>query len=160
MSATLQIIEIKKGSPYLPQVQALYESAFPANERIPMKQLLDTALPLRSAVFQILFHTATSRTSSISRLSQNCAVADTVHKSCRPSAGNTPTRASLSISKSKKIPRTPRNSNAGTAAATFTSVTVLTPRPSNTTGRANITAYSAQAAPSPKKNSAISGKKS
>ena len=41
MSATLQIIEIKKGSPYLPQVQALYESAFPSNERIPMKQLLD-----------------------------------------------------------------------------------------------------------------------
>ena len=37
----LQIIEIKKGSPFLPQVQALYESAFPANERIPMKQLLD-----------------------------------------------------------------------------------------------------------------------
>ena len=37
----LQIIEIKKGSPHLPQVQALYESAFPANERIPMKQLLD-----------------------------------------------------------------------------------------------------------------------
>ena len=37
----LQIIEIKKSSPYLPQVQALYESAFPANERIPMKQLLD-----------------------------------------------------------------------------------------------------------------------
>ena len=37
----LQIIGIKKGSPYLPQVQALYESAFPANERIPMKQLLD-----------------------------------------------------------------------------------------------------------------------
>ncbi|MBR3073324.1 hypothetical protein [Fibrobacter sp.] len=30
MSATLQIIEIKKGSPYLPQVQALYESAFTA----------------------------------------------------------------------------------------------------------------------------------
>ena len=41
MSTTLQIIEIKKSSPYLPQVQALYESAFPANERIPMKQLLD-----------------------------------------------------------------------------------------------------------------------
>ena len=37
----LQIIEIKKSSPYLPQVQALYESAFSANERIPMKQLLD-----------------------------------------------------------------------------------------------------------------------
>jgi hypothetical protein len=32
----LQIIEIKKGSQHLPQVQALYESAFPANERIPM----------------------------------------------------------------------------------------------------------------------------
>ena len=44
MSATLQIIEIKKGSPYLPQVQALYESAFPANERIPMKQLLDNKI--------------------------------------------------------------------------------------------------------------------
>ena len=40
----LQIIEIKKGSPYLPQVQALYESAFPANERIPMKQLLDNKI--------------------------------------------------------------------------------------------------------------------
>ena len=44
MSTTLQIIEIKKGSPYLPQVQALYESAFPANERIPMKQLLDNKI--------------------------------------------------------------------------------------------------------------------
>ena len=32
----LQIIEIKKGSPHLPQVQALYESAFPANERMTM----------------------------------------------------------------------------------------------------------------------------
>ena len=40
----LQIIEIKKGSPFLPQVQALYESAFPANERIPMKQLLDNKI--------------------------------------------------------------------------------------------------------------------
>ena len=40
----LQIIEIKKGSPYLPQVQALYESAFSANERIPMKQLLDNKI--------------------------------------------------------------------------------------------------------------------
>ena len=37
----LQITEIKKGSPFLPQVKALYESAFPANERISMKQLLD-----------------------------------------------------------------------------------------------------------------------
>ena len=40
----LQITEIKKGSPFLPQVQALYESAFPANERIPMKQLLDNKI--------------------------------------------------------------------------------------------------------------------
>ena len=37
----LQIIEIKKGSPYLPQVKALYETAFPENERIPIKHLLD-----------------------------------------------------------------------------------------------------------------------
>ena len=44
MSTTLQIIEIKKGSPYLPQVQALYESAFPANERIPIKHLLDNKI--------------------------------------------------------------------------------------------------------------------
>ena len=44
MSTTLQIIEIKKGSPYLPQVQALYKSAFPANERIPIKHLLDNKI--------------------------------------------------------------------------------------------------------------------
>lgn len=40
----LQITEIKKGSPFLPQVQALYESAFPENERIPIKQLLDNKI--------------------------------------------------------------------------------------------------------------------
>ncbi|SHK35124.1 GNAT family N-acetyltransferase [Fibrobacter sp. UWB12] len=37
----LQFFDVTINSPYLPQVQALYESAFPANERIPMKQLLD-----------------------------------------------------------------------------------------------------------------------
>ena len=51
MSATLQIIEIKKDSPYLPQVQALYESAFPANERIPMKQLLDNKIKREFCAF-------------------------------------------------------------------------------------------------------------
>ena len=33
-----------KDSPWLPEVKALYESAFPANERIPMKQLLDNKI--------------------------------------------------------------------------------------------------------------------
>lgn len=37
----LQYIEVTKKSPWLPQVKALYESAFPANERIPIKHLLD-----------------------------------------------------------------------------------------------------------------------
>ncbi|MBR5412463.1 MAG: GNAT family N-acetyltransferase [Fibrobacter sp.] len=40
----LQIYEVTKDSPWLPQVKALYESAFPANERIPMKQLLDNKI--------------------------------------------------------------------------------------------------------------------
>ena len=37
----LQYFEVTKKSPWLPQVKALYESAFPANERIPIKHLLD-----------------------------------------------------------------------------------------------------------------------
>ena len=37
----LQFFEVTKDSPWFPQVKALYESAFPANERIPMKHLLD-----------------------------------------------------------------------------------------------------------------------
>ncbi|WP_405328893.1 GNAT family N-acetyltransferase [Fibrobacter sp.] len=37
----LQFFDVTKKSPYLPQVRELYESAFPANERIPIKQLLD-----------------------------------------------------------------------------------------------------------------------
>ena len=37
----LQFFEVTKKSPWLPQVKALYESAFPANERIPIKHLLD-----------------------------------------------------------------------------------------------------------------------
>ena len=40
----LQIFEVTKDSPWLPQVKALYESAFPANERIPTKQLLDNKI--------------------------------------------------------------------------------------------------------------------
>ena len=36
-----QFFEVTKKSPWLPQVKALYESAFPANERIPIKHLLD-----------------------------------------------------------------------------------------------------------------------
>lgn len=40
----LQYFEVTKKSPWLPQVKALYESAFPANERIPMKQLLDNKI--------------------------------------------------------------------------------------------------------------------
>ena len=37
----LQYFEVTKKSPWFPQIKALYESAFPANERIPIKHLLD-----------------------------------------------------------------------------------------------------------------------
>ena len=40
----LQFFDVTKKSPWLPQVKALYESAFPANERIPIKQLLDNKI--------------------------------------------------------------------------------------------------------------------
>lgn len=40
----LQFFDVTKDSPYLPQVKALYESAFPANERIPIKHLLDNKI--------------------------------------------------------------------------------------------------------------------
>jgi GNAT superfamily N-acetyltransferase len=40
----LQYFEVTKKSPWLPQVKALYESAFPANERIPIKHLLDNKI--------------------------------------------------------------------------------------------------------------------
>ena len=101
--------------------------------------------------------TGASRTSFISPSCQNCAAAGTAHKFCKSFTNNTPTRASSSISKSKKIPRTPKNLNAGIVAATFTCATALAPPPSITSGKASTTAYSPQAAPSPTKNSAISG---
>ena len=103
--------------------------------------------------------TGALQTSSISPSFQNCAVADTAQKFCRPSANNTPTHASLSISKSKKIPRTPKNLNAGIVAATFTCATALAPPPLITSGKASTTTYSPQVEPSPTKNSAIFGKK-
>ena len=37
----LLYFEVTKKSPWLPQVKALYDSVFPANERIPIKHLLD-----------------------------------------------------------------------------------------------------------------------
>lgn len=37
----LHFFDVTKKSPWFPQVKALYESAFPANERVPMKYLLD-----------------------------------------------------------------------------------------------------------------------
>ena len=40
----LLYFEVTKNSPWLPQVKALYESAFPANERIPIKHLLDNKI--------------------------------------------------------------------------------------------------------------------
>ena len=40
----LQFFDVTIDSPYLPQVKALYESAFPENERIPIKQLLDNKI--------------------------------------------------------------------------------------------------------------------
>ena len=40
----LHFFDVTKKSPWLPQVKALYESAFPANERIPIKHLLDNKI--------------------------------------------------------------------------------------------------------------------
>ena len=40
----LQFFDVTKKSPWLPLIQALYESAFPANERIPIKHLLDNKI--------------------------------------------------------------------------------------------------------------------
>ena len=40
----LHFFNVTKKSPFLPQVKALYESAFPANERIPIKHLLDNKI--------------------------------------------------------------------------------------------------------------------
>lgn len=37
----LQYFDVTRDAPWFPQVKALYESAFPANERIPIKHLLD-----------------------------------------------------------------------------------------------------------------------
>ena len=37
----LQFFDVTRDAPWFPQVKALYESAFPANERIPIKHLLD-----------------------------------------------------------------------------------------------------------------------
>jgi GNAT superfamily N-acetyltransferase len=40
----LQFFDVTKDAPWFPQVKALYESAFPANERIPIKHLLDNKI--------------------------------------------------------------------------------------------------------------------
>ena len=40
----LHFFDVTKKSPWLSQVKALYESAFPANERIPIKHLLDNKI--------------------------------------------------------------------------------------------------------------------
>ena len=37
----LQFFDVTRDAPWFPQVKALYETAFPANERIPIKHLLD-----------------------------------------------------------------------------------------------------------------------
>ena len=37
----LQFFDVTRDAPWFPQVKALYESAFPTNERIPIKHLLD-----------------------------------------------------------------------------------------------------------------------
>ena len=37
----LQFFDVTRDASWFPQVKALYESAFPANERIPIKHLLD-----------------------------------------------------------------------------------------------------------------------
>ena len=180
----LQYIEVTKKSPWLPQVKALYESAFPANERIPIKHLLDNKIKRE---FWAFFDkedggnhgevgkeiAATPTFCGFSNSITHGSITNIVYFAVVPelrshgygskilqAIRNTQTRASLSISKSKKIPKTQKNSNAGTAAATFTNATALTPPPSITSGKANTTAYFPPVAPSPKKNSAIFGKKS
>ena len=40
----LQFFDVTRDAPWFPQVKALYESAFPENERIPIKQLLDNKI--------------------------------------------------------------------------------------------------------------------
>ncbi|MBR1745237.1 MAG: GNAT family N-acetyltransferase [Fibrobacter sp.] len=40
----LQYFDVTRDAPWFPQVKALYESAFPANERIPIKHLLDNKI--------------------------------------------------------------------------------------------------------------------
>ena len=40
----LQFFDVTRDAPWFPQVKALYESAFPANERIPIKHLLDNKI--------------------------------------------------------------------------------------------------------------------
>ena len=40
----LQFFDVTRDASWFPQVKALYESAFPANERIPIKHLLDNKI--------------------------------------------------------------------------------------------------------------------
>ena len=40
----LQFFDVTRDAPWFPQVKALYESAFPANERIAIKHLLDNKI--------------------------------------------------------------------------------------------------------------------
>ena len=40
----LQFFDVTRDAPWFPQVKALYESAFPATERIPIKHLLDNKI--------------------------------------------------------------------------------------------------------------------
>ena len=40
----LQFFDVTRDAPWFPQVKALYESAFPPNERIPIKHLLDNKI--------------------------------------------------------------------------------------------------------------------
>ena len=144
----LQFFDVTRDAPWFPQVKALYESAFPANERIPIKHLLDDKIKRE---FWAFFNKDNG---------ENAAAAGTAHKFCKSFANNTPTHASSSISKSKKIPRTRKNLNAEIVAATFTCATALAPPLSITSGKENTTGYFPLEAPSPKKNSATSGKKS
>ena len=174
----LQYFDVTRDAPWFPQVKALYESAFPANERIPIKHLLDNKIKREFWAFfdkkeggnaaapkfcgfsnsishgditNIVYFAVVSELRSRGYGSQILQAIRKQHPD---------TRALSSISKSKKIPRTPRNSNAGTAAANFTPTTALTLPPSITSGKASTTAYFPPAAPSPKRNSATSGKKS
>ena len=120
----LQIFEVTKDSPWLPQVKALYESAFPANERIPMKQLLDNKIQREFFAFVDTIDgkpTFCGFSNSITR----GTITNIVYFAVEPELRSRKPAWWLT-SRSKKTLKTPRSWNSANAAAIFTCATALT----------------------------------